>query len=123
MADAKAMDGHSIAPRSSRDAREAPGAVANPSPRAFDRSAVLGDFAHALSIAVVCQRSLAAQELAQVGDEEEALREAIRQLRNVLRRAGWSYEGLMRQRESRPGDNPLRHVKTWQKSRLLCAPP
>jgi hypothetical protein len=43
----------------------------------------MGHFAQALSLAVVCQRSLAAQELAAAGDEEETLREAIRQLRNV----------------------------------------
>lgn len=44
---------------------------------------ILCNFAQALSLAVVCQRSLAAQEVAAVGDEEEVLREAIRMLRKV----------------------------------------
>jgi len=48
-----------------------------------DMSAILGHFAQALSMTVVCQRSLAAQELAAVGDEEETLREGIRLLRHV----------------------------------------
>ena len=45
--------------------------------------AALGRFADALSITVVCQRSLAANESAAVGDEEVTLREAIRLLRLV----------------------------------------
>lgn len=81
MAIAKAMNGRSTGP--SRSARKTASAVANPSARSLDLRAILGNFAQAVSIAVVCQRSLAAQELAQVGDEEEALREAIRQLRSV----------------------------------------
>jgi hypothetical protein len=48
-----------------------------------DMGAILCQFGQALSMAVVCQRSLAAQELAAVGDEEETLREAIRLLRVV----------------------------------------
>lgn len=48
-----------------------------------DLSAILGRFAQALSLAIVCHRSLAAQASADAGDEEEALRQAIRLLKNV----------------------------------------
>jgi hypothetical protein len=44
---------------------------------------IMGHFAEALSVVVVCQRSLATQSSAAVGDEEETLRRAIRLLRDV----------------------------------------
>jgi hypothetical protein len=44
---------------------------------------ILGRFDQALSLVVVAHRSLAAKESAEVGDEEEALRQGIRLLRNV----------------------------------------
>jgi hypothetical protein len=44
---------------------------------------IMGRFAQAISVVVVCHRSLAAQSLAAVGDEEEALRRAIRLLKDV----------------------------------------
>jgi hypothetical protein len=48
-----------------------------------DLFAIMGRFDQALSLVVVCHRSLAAQESADVGDEEEVLRRAIRLLRDV----------------------------------------
>jgi hypothetical protein len=75
--------GRSTERRSSRSVGNAASAVTNSSTRPLDMRAILGKFAQAVSIAVVCQRSLAALELAQVGDEEEALRAVIRQLRDV----------------------------------------
>jgi len=48
-----------------------------------DLRAIQGNLAHALSLVVVCQRSLAAQALAEAGDEDETLCEAIRLLRSV----------------------------------------
>ncbi len=44
---------------------------------------ILGRFDEALSLVVVCHRSLAAKESADVGDEEEVLRRGIRLLRDV----------------------------------------
>jgi hypothetical protein len=44
---------------------------------------IMGHFAEALSLVVVCHRSLAAQSSAGVGDEEETLRRAIRLLKDV----------------------------------------
>ena len=44
---------------------------------------IMGHFAQAISLVVVCHRSLAAQSLADVGDEEETLRRAIRLLKDV----------------------------------------
>jgi hypothetical protein len=44
---------------------------------------ILHRFAQALSLVIVCHRSLAAQESADVGDEEETLRRAIRLLQDV----------------------------------------
>ena len=44
---------------------------------------IMGHFAQAISLIVVCHRSLAAQSLAAVGDEEETLRRAIRLLKDV----------------------------------------
>jgi len=44
---------------------------------------ILGRFDQALSVVVVCQRSLAARHSADVGDEEEVLRRGIRLLRDV----------------------------------------
>jgi hypothetical protein len=44
---------------------------------------IMGHFAQAISLVVVCHRSLAAQSLAAVGDEEETLRRAIRLLKDV----------------------------------------
>jgi hypothetical protein len=44
---------------------------------------IMGRFAQAISVVVVCHRSLADQSLAAVGDEEETLRLAIRLLKDV----------------------------------------
>jgi hypothetical protein len=44
---------------------------------------ILHHFAQALSLVIVCHRSLVAQESADVGDEEETLRRAIRLLQDV----------------------------------------
>lgn len=44
---------------------------------------IMGRFAQALSLVIVCHRSLVAQSSADVGDEEETLRQAIRLLKNV----------------------------------------
>jgi hypothetical protein len=44
---------------------------------------IMGRFTQALSLVIVCHRSLAAQSSADVGDEEETLRQAIRLLKNV----------------------------------------
>jgi hypothetical protein len=44
---------------------------------------IMGRFARAISVVVVCHRSLAAQSSAVVGDEEETLRWAIRLLKDV----------------------------------------
>jgi hypothetical protein len=57
--------------------------LSHPSPLPSDLMDILGNFAQAISLTVVCQRSLAAQEVAAAGDEEEALREAIRMLKRV----------------------------------------
>jgi len=43
----------------------------------------MGRFAQALSIVIVSQRSLAAQELAEAGDEDATLQYAITELRDV----------------------------------------
>jgi hypothetical protein len=52
-------------------------------PASPDLWAIMEHFTQALSLVVVCQRSLAAQESADVGDEEETLRQSIRLLRDV----------------------------------------
>ena len=44
---------------------------------------ILHRFAQALSLVIVCHRSLAAQESADVGDEEETLRRPITLLQDV----------------------------------------
>lgn len=44
---------------------------------------IMGRFTEALSLIIVCHRSLAAQSSADVGDEEETLRQSIRLLKNV----------------------------------------
>ena len=44
---------------------------------------IMGHFAQAISVVVVCHRSLAAQSSADVGDEEETLRRAISLLKDV----------------------------------------
>ena len=44
---------------------------------------IMGRFTQALSLVIVCHRSLAGQSSADVGDEEETLRQAIRLLKNV----------------------------------------
>jgi hypothetical protein len=57
-----------------------------------DFEAIQGNFLQALSLVIVCQRSLDAQALAETGDEETALREAITLLRSVynqLDTASW----------------------------------
>jgi hypothetical protein len=65
--------------QASGDSAPLPGA---PTPR--ERWAEeLGSFQEAISLIVVCRRSLAAQELAQVGDEDTVLRQALVQLRQV----------------------------------------
>jgi hypothetical protein len=54
---------------------------------------IMGRFAAAISVVVVCHRSLAAQSLATIGDEEETLRRAIRLLKDVYNevdRASWA---------------------------------
>jgi hypothetical protein len=44
---------------------------------------ILGRFDRALSLVIVCQQSLAAKESADIGDEEEVLRQGIRLLKEV----------------------------------------
>jgi hypothetical protein len=44
---------------------------------------IMGHFGRAISVVVVCQRSLAGQELLHAGDEDEALLEAITMLRRA----------------------------------------
>jgi hypothetical protein len=44
---------------------------------------IMGRFATAISVVVVCHRSLDAQSLAAIGDEEETLRRSIRLLKDV----------------------------------------
>jgi len=58
-------------------------AASTPSPAAPDLCGIMEHFTQALSLVVVCQRSLASRELADVGDEEETLRQGIRLLRDV----------------------------------------
>jgi hypothetical protein len=58
-------------------------AASTPSPAAPDLCGIMEHFTQALSLVVVCQRSLASCELADVGDEEETLRQGIRLLRDV----------------------------------------
>jgi len=57
-----------------------PAAAGSVSPDLWE---ILGRFNQALSLVVVAHRSLAAKESAEVGDEEEALRQGIRMLKNV----------------------------------------
>lgn len=57
-----------------------------------DFEAIQENFLQALSLVIVCRRSLDAQALAETGDEEAALREAITLLRSVynqLDTASW----------------------------------
>jgi hypothetical protein len=65
--------------RSRQNAGTAP-SVDSASPNPWE---ILGRFDQALSVVVVCQRSLAAKHSAEVGDEEEVLRRGIRLLRDV----------------------------------------
>jgi hypothetical protein len=46
---------------------------------------ILGRFDQALSLVTVCHQSLAAKEGADIGDEEEVLRQGIRMLKDVHR--------------------------------------
>jgi hypothetical protein len=67
----------------------------NSSPASPDFAAIMQRFSQALSLVIVCHRSLAAQESASadVGDEEETLRRGIRLLKDVYNevdRASWA---------------------------------
>lgn len=59
---------------------ESPPAATSPEPDLF---ALLGDLSDAISIVTVVHRSLAALEIAAVGDEEVALRYALTLLRST----------------------------------------
>jgi hypothetical protein len=69
-------------PDPNRKAARTPGkAVADP-PSLWE---ILGRFDQALSLVTVCHQSLAAKEAADVGDEEEVLRQGISMLKDVHR--------------------------------------
>jgi hypothetical protein len=63
--------------------------------------AVLGRLAQIISLVVVSQRSLAAQESAAAGDEEETLRLGIRLLRDVYS----DIDHVLGERSGGPGDS------------------
>jgi hypothetical protein len=67
----------------SRGARKNRRAVIEVNPISQTLWEIMGRFAQAISVVVVCHRSLAAQSSAAVGDEEETLRWAIRLLKDV----------------------------------------
>jgi hypothetical protein len=67
----------------SRGARKNRRAVIEVNPISQVLWEIMGRFAKAISVVVVCHRSLAAQSSAAVGDEEETLRWAIRLLKDV----------------------------------------
>jgi hypothetical protein len=71
-------DGGSRGRRRRSDAAASPAGTVAP-----DLWQILGRFDQALSLVVVCHRSLAAKQSADVGDEEEVLRQGIRLLRDV----------------------------------------
>jgi hypothetical protein len=59
------------------------GAAPAAGPVSLELWEILGRFDQALSLVTVCRQSLAAKESADVGDEEEVLRQGIRLLREV----------------------------------------
>jgi hypothetical protein len=59
------------------------GTASNRSPASADLTGIMERFTQALSLVIVCHRSLAAQSSADIGDEEETLRRAIRLLKDV----------------------------------------
>jgi hypothetical protein len=69
--------------RSAGRIRESDSSPTNPIPASPDLMTIMERFSQALSLVVVCHRSLAAQPSAGVGDEEETLRRAIRLLKDV----------------------------------------
>jgi hypothetical protein len=75
-----ARKGRTPARRAARKDRKA----ASPTkPVPPDLLTIMEHFSRALSLVIVCHRSLAAQPSADVGDEEETLRRAIRLLKDV----------------------------------------
>jgi hypothetical protein len=91
----------------SRGARKNRRAAIEVNPVSQELWTIMGHFAQAISLVVVCHRSLAAQSSAAVGDEEETLRRAIRLLKDVYNevdRASWA---TTRPRRS-PSKSPTR---------------
>jgi hypothetical protein len=61
-----------------------------------DLLAIMEHFSQALSLVIVCHRSLAAQPSAGIGDEEETLRRAIRLLKDVYNEIDFASMAMMR---------------------------
>jgi hypothetical protein len=101
----KAKDGRKgVGEGKSRGRRKGavPAAAGSVSPDLWE---ILGRFDQALSLVVVAHRSLAAKESAEVGDEEEALRQGIRLLKEVhkeLDRGAMRIKGPSTARQSHP---------------------
>jgi len=79
-----------------------PAAAGSVSPDLWE---ILGRFDQALSLVIVCHQSLAAKESAEVGDEEEVLRQGIRLLKEVheeLDRGATRVKGPSTARQSHP---------------------
>jgi hypothetical protein len=72
----------SKSPRRRRKSDPAPTTAGSASPDLWE---ILGRFDEALSLVIVCHQSLAAKESADIGDEEEVLRQGIRLLKEVHR--------------------------------------
>jgi hypothetical protein len=66
-----------------RRARKNRQAAIEADPVSLELWEIMGQFSQALSLVIVCHRSLEAQPSAGVGDEEETLRRAIRLLKDV----------------------------------------
>ena len=67
-----------------RPARKDRKAASPTKPISPDLLAIMEHFSQALSLVIVCHRSLAVQPSVVVGDEEETLRRAIRLLKDVF---------------------------------------
>ncbi len=68
---------------------------------------IMGHFADALSLVVVCHRSLATRPSAIVGDEEETLRWAIRLLKDVYNEVDLASLATVGPRQA-PSDSTMR---------------
>ena len=79
----RAKDGRRGVGEGKSRGRRGAAVVAQSGAKSPDLWEILGRFDRALSLVVVAHRSLAAKESAEVGDEEEALRQGIRLLRGV----------------------------------------